>query len=64
MMKLCGSCKGAGCEACNFEGVDADMSFTRKKIVRTQQKLNYNEYHAKKERELNKIDKKNSREDF
>jgi hypothetical protein len=63
MMKLCGSCKGAGCEACDFEGVDSEMTFTKKKIIRSN-KLGYNEYQEKKQRELNKIDKKNSREEI
>lgn len=63
MMKLCSSCRGAGCENCDYEGVDSEVTFTKKKIVRNQ-KLSYNDYQAKKSRELNKIDKKNVREDF
>lgn len=63
MMKLCGSCKGAGCEACNYEGVDSEVTFTKKKIIRNK-KLDYQQYQAKKEKELGKVDKKNAREDF
>lgn len=63
MMKLCGSCKGHGCEACDYEGVASEVTFTKKKIIRNH-KLDYDQYQAKKERELSKIDKKNSREEF
>lgn len=63
MMKLCKACRGAGCEDCGYEGVDSEVTFTAKKIVRNK-KLGYQEYQAKKSRELTKIDKKNSREDF
>lgn len=62
-MKLCGKCNGLGCEACDFEGVASEVTFTKKKIIRNT-KLDYQQYQAKKEKELNKIDKKNSREEF
>lgn len=63
MLKLCKTCKGAGCEDCNFEGVDADVTFTQKKIIRNKT-MKFNDYQNKKQQELNKIDKKNIREDF
>lgn len=63
MMKLCGGCQGHGCEACDFEGVASEATFTKKKIIRNKT-LDYEQYQEKKERELNKIDKKNIREDF
>lgn len=61
-MRICGKCQGHGCEDCNFEGVDADVTFTRKKIIRSKT-MKYQEFQKHKEQELNKIDKKNIRED-
>jgi hypothetical protein len=62
-MKLCSKCNGVGCEDCGFEGVDSEVTFTKKKIIRNKT-LKYQEYQAKKEKELNKVDKKNAREEL
>lgn len=63
MLKICQICKGHGCEACDYEGVASEVTFTKKKIIRNT-KLDYEQHQAKKEKEFNKIDKKNSREEF
>lgn len=60
-MKVCSVCSGKGCERCNFEGVDFEVTFTRKNIS-SRKKLSYDDYQKKKQRDF-KIDKKNAREE-
>lgn len=57
-MKLCSSCNGRGCESCNYEGIDAQVSFTVGKINRRRE-LSHDEYETKRNKSM-KFDKKNA----
>lgn len=61
-MRVCPECKGMGCDICNYEGMDTKLTMVKRPP--SKRKLTYQEYKNKRDRDLNKIDKKNAREEF